>query len=378
MVVHKTEADEIRDAFNKILADPEAYRAQAVNFLNSIKDVEEAGVDVLISGVRMPDIDIKISSALTLGRLGVDSAEALSALRCLLEDSNNNSFVRGSAASALARLGTPGAAEILSNAIKTMGLKNEDDRTFWELSLIEFASMGGLGLPHIKIFDDLRKDFNLCEIKGGDSIILSARREFSRALEGDYRRFVAKTLYQSPRLDHFVDDSNNLIEVPEFIKSLAHHVLVFDERVSFRVSFWNRGPIQLNADVRLVVLNSLSEMRKPTVIISRDEMSEMSLFMDGDDIARSFVAKLNRSLDDFEWAVHSSPGRDNGRLDGTMNSVKFNPTATILNTNETEAYFGDGLAEVKEYLRNHPNPPAEFYNYVVAFRQDLARRMRGH
>jgi len=378
MVVQKTAADEIRNAFAKIMSEPSSSRALAVEFLNSIQSVEKDGVDVLISGIKMPDIDIKLSSALTLGRVGFDSKEVLQALREVLEDDLNNSYVRSGAASALAQIGTPEAAQTLASSIRHIGLKNEDDRTFWALSLQEFASVGGLGLPHIKIFDDIRKDLDLSSVKDSTGVILSARREFSRALEGDFRRFVAKTLYQSPPLDHFIDASSNLIEVPEFISSLEYHTLVFDERVSFNIKTWNRGPVNLKADVRLIVLNPHSLLRKPTVIISRDEMTDMSLFMDSDDIAKFFATSLNRAVEDFNWAIHSSPGRDNGRLDGTLNSVIFDPTTTVINTVETELAFGKAYGPIKDYIRNNPNPPEHFYKFVVEFRQDLARRSRGH
>lgn len=379
MAAQRTEANQIRDAFNQIMTEQGASsRSKAVNFLNSINSVEPEGVDALISGAKMPDIDIKLSSALTLGRVGFDSPEVLAVLQEVLEEDQNNPYIRHAAACALAQLGSPESAAALTSSIKKLGLKNEDDRIFWSLALQEFACLGGLGLPHLGIFDDLRKDFELAGIKEGSSLILSARREFSRSLEGDFRRFVAKYNYQSQTLDDFVDDSGYLIEVPEFIPGLDSHTLVFDERVTFDINSWSRGPITLKADVRLVVLNSNSLLKRPTVIISRDELTQMSLFMDADDIAQYFVKRLNKHLDDFHWVAHSSPGRDNSRLNGTINSIRFDPNILISNTVDTEESFGKSLGPIMAYLRNNLNPPQGFYDFVVAFRQNLARRARGH
>jgi len=370
----KINASEIREAFQKITSSTDQERAVSVNFLNSITATDQAGLDLLISGIKMPDIDIKISSALALGRLAAQTSPAIESLQELLEDQESNTDVRLSAATALAQMNSPKGTEALACSLRKLSQTPDRGASFWSFALRTYASVGALGLPHLDLFEDLKNSFITYKMDRGSANIKIGRIELSRAIEKDFYRFVSRGHLQSPPFGAFLTEECRIPDSSESSLKLGEYKLQFDERVTFGVNKWGHDSSVSEAFTRVVILKPINESKKPLVIACHDEMTHNFFLVDAQDIAKQISKHLDAKISDFKWATYSSPTKDNTNFEGSLRIIDHKSPAMILNSLDSEFKLGSCYKEILTYLRTVPNPPTGFYQFTIEARETLARK----
>jgi hypothetical protein len=365
---------EIRAAFENISNSSLQQKTEGILFLKSITATDQTGIDLLVSGVRIPNIDIQINSALALGRITSQSPSAIQALQTLLEDRGLNSLARHSAAAALVEMCSPEATEAMVSSIRKISQEPEEHSSFLPSILKTFASVGSLGLPHLALFEGLKTTFNQSKATDGMANINIARIELSRAIERNFRHFINRSQYQSPHFGAYLNDNCELPAINEYSESLGEFKLQFDERACFSINSWARGPLLIESDTRVVFLQPINHTRKPLVIICHDEMSHNFLLVDVQDVVKQISNHLGTKVLDFDWATYSSPTKDNSNYEGSLRITDYKSPAMILNSIESEFKIGTSYRDITTYLRTAPNPPSGFYDFSVDSAKALANR----